>query len=425
MDNEKTLERAVLIGLDTDGCSDADAVTDASLDELSELLKTAGGVCEARVIQRRSSPEPRTFIGTGKAREIAEIIKNLELTLAVFDNELSPAQTKNLEEILGVRVIDRSTLILDIFASRAQSREGKLQVELAQYKYLLPRLSGHGTSLSRLGGGIGTRGPGETKLETDRRHIRRRIARLEDELETVMRVRGEQRRARIKREIPLIALIGYTNAGKSTLLNALTDSQIHAANRLFDTLDPTARRFTVSDTVEAVLSDTVGFIRKLPHHLTRAFRATLEELLYADLLLHVVDASSPEMSAQISVVEGVIRELGASETPSLIVFNKCDMLGNTSDLPSGDGTVCISAKNKQNFDELKRKICTALSKTARRVTLDIPYDKSALVDLIYREGKVLSLSYNDDCISLEAVCDDRLYGRVMRGLGGEENDKQL
>ena len=425
MDKENIPEKAVLIGLATDGCDDFEAVTDESMDELEELLKTAGGVSEARVIQRRVSPEPRTFIGAGKALEIADIIKNLGLTLAVFDNELSPAQTKNLEEILNVRVIDRSTLILDIFASRAQSREGKLQVELAQYKYLLPRLSGRGAELSRLGGGIGTRGPGETKLETDRRHIRRRIARLETELETVMRVRGEQRRARIKREIPLVALIGYTNAGKSTLLNALTGSNIHAQNRLFDTLDPTARRFSVSDTAEVILSDTVGFIRKLPHHLTRAFRATLEELLYADLVLHVVDASSPQLSAQVRVVENVVRELGAADTPSITVLNKCDLLGDVSELFSEDGAVCISAKNGTNFDMLKEEICRVLSKISRRVTLEIPYGKSALVDLLHREGRVLSLDYRDDCVALEALCDDKLYSKVMRELGGSSHDKQL
>ncbi len=415
---KNTRELAVLIGLSSDADNDSDAVTDASMDELSELLKTAGGEEAARVIQRRTSPSPRTLIGTGKALEIAELIRNMELTLAVFDNELSPAQTKNLEEILGVRVIDRSTLILDIFASRAQSREGKLQVELAQYKYLLPRLSGRGTALSRLGGGIGTRGPGETKLETDRRHIRRRIARLETELETVMRVRGEQRRARLRREVPLVALIGYTNAGKSTLLNALTGSDIHAEDRLFDTLDPTARRCRISDTAEVVLSDTVGFIRKLPHHLTRAFRATLEELLYADLLLHVVDASSDEMLTHMAVVNGVIRDLGAGDTPTITVLNKCDILSDASSLPTESGTVCISARDGTNFDILRQEICRALSKISRRVTFNIPYEKSALVDLIHREGKVQMTDYRDDCIALEAICDDRLYGKVMRELGG-------
>ncbi|MBQ2840523.1 MAG: GTPase HflX [Oscillospiraceae bacterium] len=419
--NEEACERAVLIGLDADIYTDAEAVNDSTMDELAELLSTAGGEAVARVIQHRQSPEPKTLIGTGKAHEIAEFIASSDVTLAVFDNELSPAQTKNLEDILGVRVIDRSTLILDIFASRAQSREGRLQVELAQYKYLLPRLSGSGTALSRLGGGIGTRGPGETKLETDRRHIRRRISRIEDELENVMRVRGEQRRARIKREVPLVALIGYTNAGKSTLLNALTGSDIHAADRLFDTLDPTARKFRISDTAEVVLSDTVGFIRKLPHHLTRAFRATLEELLYADLLLHVVDASNPEMGAHALVVEDVIKNLGAGDTPRLCVFNKCDLVSDVSPFSHDADSVCVSAVTGDGFDELKEKICHALSLTSRRTELEIPYSKSALLDTLHREAKVLSVEYGETAIKVTALVDDRVFGLINHELRGDMN----
>ncbi len=417
--NEEIIERAVLIGLDADIYSEAEAVNDSTMDELSELLSTAGGEEAARVIQHRQSPEPKTLIGTGKAREIAEFIAANDVTLAVFDNELSPAQTKNLEDILGVRVIDRSTLILDIFASRAQSREGRLQVELAQYKYLLPRLAGSGASLSRLGGGIGTRGPGETKLETDRRHIRRRISKIEDELENVMRVRGEQRRARLKREVPLVALIGYTNAGKSTLLNALTGSDIHAANRLFDTLDPTARKFRISDTAEVVLSDTVGFIRKLPHHLTRAFRATLEELLYADLLLYVVDASNPEMGTHGLVVEEVIKNLGAGETPRLCVFNKCDLVADKSHFENDEDSVCVSAKTGVGFEELKQKICQALSMTSRRAEIEIPYAKSALLDILHREAKVISLEYHDEFILAITQVDDRVYGLINNELRGD------
>lgn len=417
--NEEIVERAVLIGLDADIYSEAEAVNDSTMDELSELLSTAGGEEVARVIQHRQSPEPKTLIGTGKAREIAEFIDASDVTLAVFDNELSPAQTKNLEDILGVRVIDRSTLILDIFASRAQSREGRLQVELAQYKYLLPRLAGSGSALSRLGGGIGTRGPGETKLETDRRHIRRRISKIEDELENVMRVRGEQRRARLKREVPLVALIGYTNAGKSTLLNVLTGSDIHAANRLFDTLDPTARKFRISDTAEVVLSDTVGFIRKLPHHLTRAFRATLEELLYADLLLHVVDASNPEMGTHGLVVEEVIKNLGAGDTPRLCVFNKCDLVADKSHFENDEDSVCVSAKTGDGFEELKEKICQALSMTSRRAEIEIPYAKSALLDILHREAKVISLEYRDEFILVTAYVDDRVYGLINNELRGD------
>ena len=414
--NKEIIERAILIGLDADVYSESEAVTDSTMDELAELLMTAGGEEAARVIQHRSSPEPKTLIGTGKAREIAEFIENNEITLAVFDNELSPSQTKNLEDILGVRVIDRSTLILDIFANRAQTREGRLQVELAQYKYLLPRLVGSSAALSRLGGGIGTRGPGETKLETDRRHIRRRIAKIEEELETVMRVRNEQRRARTKREIPTVALIGYTNAGKSTLLNALTDSDIHAANRLFDTLDPTARKFKLSDTAEVILCDTVGFIRKLPHHLTKAFRATLEELLYADLLLHVVDSSNPEMAAHGIVVEEVIKNLGADATPRLTVFNKCDLVTDTSPFEHDVDSVCISAVTGRGFDELRKKICEMLHLTSRKVCFEIPYSKSALLDLLHREAKVEKCEYEAEFISVSAFVDDKTYGYITNEL---------
>ena len=423
MDSEKILERAVLIGLAADIYTEDEKTDEATLNELSELLSTAGGVEVGRILQNRPSPSPKTLIGTGKAEEIRDFIEANDISLAVFDNELSPAQTKNLEDILGVRVVDRSTLILDIFASRAQSKEGKLQVELAQYKYILPRLAGGSTSLSRLGGGIGTRGPGETKLETDRRHIRRRISRLEEELETVKNVRNEQRRSRLRREVPLVALIGYTNAGKSTLLNMLTGAGIHAENRLFDTLDTTSRKFKISETSEVVLSDTVGFIRKLPHHLTRAFRATLEELLYADLLLHVVDASNPEFSEHGRVVEKVIDELGAGEIPKLTVFNKCDIAENLSDFPKREGCVCISAKTGEGKDELCKKICEALSKTEREVLFEIPYNKSALLDILHREGKVISQEYGNTAIAVKAIVNDKIYGKINRELGGEAHDE--
>lgn len=423
MDIEKTVERAFLVGLCADVYTTAENATDASMDELSELLMTAGGEEVARAIQNRHSPEAKTLIGKGKAEEIAQFVSENEITLVVFDNELSPAQTKNLEDIMKVRVIDRSALILDIFASRAQSREGKLQVELAQYKYILPRLAGGSTSLSRLGGGIGTRGPGETKLETDRRHIRNRISRLEEEINEVSRVRGEQRRARIKREVPLVALIGYTNAGKSTLLNTLTGSDIHAADRLFDTLDTTSRKFRISDTAEVILSDTVGFIRKLPHHLTKAFRATLEELLYADLILHVVDINNPDLVEHIEVTNEVISSLGADKIPKLLVYNKCDLVLNISDYARDENSVFISAKTGEGREELCRKICKALEKTERCATFTIPYDKAALLDLLHRESKVLSLEYVAEGALVEVIVDDRLYGRINRELGGGQNDE--
>ena len=275
---QHTIDRAVLVGLNADGFRPEQTATDATLEELRNLLETAGGVCTAMVLQNRHSPDPHSFIGEGKAKEVSELVQATGANMVIFDNELSPSQIRALEELTGAVVLDRSALILDIFAQRARTAEGRLQVELAQYRYLLPRLSGMGTSLSRLGGGIGTRGPGETKLETDRRHIRRRIAKLEQDLEAVRQVRATARDRRIHASIPVAALVGYTNAGKSTLLNHLTGAEIPANNRLFDTLDTTTRRLQVSDTLSVLLSDTVGFIAKLPHHLVSAFRATLEEL---------------------------------------------------------------------------------------------------------------------------------------------------
>lgn len=315
MPQEHGIDRAVLVGLHADCFSKEETATNATLDELEALLETAGGQCTAKVLQNRRTPDSRTFIGAGKAAEIRQLAENTEANMAIFDNTLSPSQIRVLEEILGVTVLDRSALILDIFAQRAKTAEGRLQVELAQYQYLLPRLSGMGTSLSRQGGGIGTRGPGETQLETDRRHIRSRIAKLEEELTQVRQVRAVQRRQRIKNSVPVVALVGYTNAGKSTLLNRLTGAGIPANNRLFDTLDTTSRQWTVSETLSVILSDTVGFIAKLPHHLVDAFRATLEELSFADLLIHVIDASDPERDSHIAVVDKLVEQLAKPGVP--------------------------------------------------------------------------------------------------------------
>lgn len=420
MDTKK--ERAILVGLNCPTLPSTLAVTDTTLDELEELFHTAGGEVLARVIQNRISPEPKTFLGTGKAKEVGELSENLSATLIVFDNELSPAQTRNLEDVIGVRVIDRSTLILDIFASRAATREGKLQVELAQYKYILPRLTGRGIELSRLGGGIGTRGPGESKLETDRRHIHRHIAKLREELADVRKNRSEQRRARIKREIPLVAIVGYTNAGKSTLLNTLTDSKISAQNRLFDTLDPTTRRYQASDTLEVVLSDTVGFIRKLPHHLVDAFKATLEELSYADLLLHVIDASSPDWRDHVSVVESIISELGAGEKPAITVFNKIDLCADIHDLLHGEDIVMISAATSQGISELRSAICKALDRGLYTLRINLPYAHANLLDLLHREARVLSLEYQPEHVTVCTVCNEKIYGRVRKFVvEGEES----
>lgn len=409
---DKKTERAILAGLNSPAFPPELAVTDATLDELEELFSTAGGEVAARVVQNRQTPEPRTFLGTGKAQELGEQARALGATLIVFDNELSPAQTRNLEDITGIRVIDRSTLILDIFAMRAATREGKLQVELAQYKYILPRLTGRGVELSRLGGGIGTRGPGESKLETDRRHIHRHIAKLREELDDVRKNRQEQRRARTKREIPLVAIVGYTNAGKSTLLNTLTGAEISAQDRLFDTLDPTTRRYQASDTLEVVLSDTVGFIRKLPHHLIEAFKATLEELSYADLLLHVIDASSPEWRAHAEVVARIVAELSAGDTPTITVFNKIDRCPDRAELPRGENMVFISALQGNGLDALRQAICRALDRGLYTLRLALPYAQAGLLDLLHREGRVLSVEYEAAHIAVCAVCNEKLRGRV-------------
>lgn len=411
---DKIQESAILAGLNSPVFLEGSQVTDATLDELEELLNTAGGVAVARVIQNRATPEPKTLLGTGKAEEISELAKRLDATLIVFDNELSPAQTRNLEDIIGVRIIDRSTLILDIFASRAATREGKLQVELAQYKYILPRLTGRGVELSRLGGGIGTRGPGESKLETDRRHIHRHIAKLREELEDVRKNRGEQRRSRIKHEIPLVAIVGYTNAGKSTLLNTLTGSEISAKNRLFDTLDPTTRRYEVSDTLEVVLSDTVGFIRKLPHHLVDAFKATLEELSFADLLLHVIDASNPDWHDHVRVVDSIVRDLDANDKPIITVFNKIDLCENPEDLPHGEEIVSVSARTGEGLDSLRNNMAKLLDRGLKNVALALPYSDAGLLDMLHREAKVLDIKYLPEYIAIQVICNERIFGRMRK-----------
>ncbi|UOO38766.1 GTPase HflX [Oscillospiraceae bacterium CM] len=389
--------------------------TDDSMDELEALLETAGGVAVGRVLQNRQTPEPRTFIGDGKVREVKALLDAAGATLAVFDNELSPSQMRALSEDLAVRVLDRSSLILDIFAQRARTREGRLQVELAQYKYLLPRLTGMWTHLERQAGTsapIGTRGPGETQLETDRRHIRRKIAKLEEELEAVRQIRATQRRRREKNGVPVVALVGYTNAGKSTLLNSLTQADISAQNRLFDTLDTTTRHLKISDTLEVLVSDTVGFIRKLPHHLVEAFKATLEELQYADLLLHVIDASSPLWIDQARVVDALILELGAEETPRLEVFNKCDKALSVTH-PKGSDMVDISARTGEGVEALFQKIEEILEKKKKKVTLRLPYEQGGIVEMLHREASVTRLSYLDDCIEIEAVLNPETYGRLQ------------
>lgn len=407
----KTQDRAVLVGLNADCFTKEQTATDETLEELEALLETAGGFCTAKVLQNRHTPDAHSFIGEGKAQEVRMLAEATESTMVIFDNELSPGNIRALEEIIGVPVLDRSALILDIFAQRAKTREGRLQVELAQNKYLLPRLSGMGTSLSRQGGGIGTRGPGETKLETDRRIIRERINRLEAELEQVRQVRSVQRERRIKNSIPVVAIVGYTNAGKSTLLNKLTGAGIPANNRLFDTLDTTSRQLTVSDNLDVVLSDTVGFIAKLPHHLVNAFHATLEELEYADLLLHVIDSADPNREEHIAVVDKLIAQLAKPGTPVLRCYNKSDLV-SPEDIPTGDDVVAISAANGTGCAALLAAIERALERARHHVMLCLPYSMGGQVETLHDNAQVLRVDYTADGIEIETVLNDILYGRL-------------
>ena len=401
--------------------------SEISMQELAALVETAGGQAVGMMIQNRPTPDPRSFIGDGKVAELKEFIEMNNCDLAVFDNELSPSQMRVLGEELGVKVLDRSGLILDIFAQRAQTREGQLQVELAQYKYLLPRLTGMWTHLERQAGTsgkgpIGSKGPGETQLETDRRHIHRKIDKLKEELEEVRRVRNTQRQRRMKNEIPVVAIVGYTNAGKSTLLNAITGAGIPANNRLFDTLDTTTRLLTVSDTLDVVISDTVGFIRKLPHQLVEAFKATLEELEYADLLLHVIDLSNPQWAQQAQVVDDLIRELKADHIPCLRVYNKCD-LAFSGALPREKDSVYISAKTGEGIKRLLQAVDEKLDKGTRRVTIHLPYDKAGLLDGLYREAKVENVEYGET-VDVTAVCTPRIMGQLKDYIEGWQEEKE-
>ena len=404
-------ERAVLVGLNADCFTQAQTATDETLEELEALLETAGGFCTGKVLQNRHTPDAHSFIGEGKAEEVRMLAEATQCTMVVFDNELSPGHIRALEEIMGMPVLDRSALILDIFAQRAKTKEGRLQVELAQYQYLLPRLAGMGKNLSRQGGGIGTRGPGETKLESDRRHIRERITRLKNELEQVRQVRSVQRERRMKNSVPVVAIVGYTNAGKSTLLNRLTGAGIPANNRLFDTLDTTSRQLSVSDNLDVILSDTVGFIAKLPHHLVDAFRATLEELEYADLLLHVIDASDPNREEHIEVVDGLIAKLAKPGTPVLRCYNKADLVEKT-EIPIGEDVVAMSAAKGIGMDTLLKAIENALGQSRHHVVLTLPYSMGGMVDKLHSGAKVNSVDYTDVGIVVDAVLDEILYGRM-------------
>ena len=408
---KKEIEKAVLVGLNAGIFSREENATEQTLDELEALLETAGGECVAKVLQNRPAPDPHSFIGEGKVEEVRQLLETTGANLVLFDNDLSPSQQRALESMTGVMVMDRSGLILDIFAQRAKTREGRLQVELAQYKYLLPRLTGMWTHLERQEGSIGTRGPGETQLETDRRLIRRRIQKLEEELREVRKIRGVQRERRIKNSVPVVAIVGYTNAGKSTLLNHLTGAGIPANNRLFDTLDTTTRQLTVSDTQDVLLSDTVGFIAKLPHHLVEAFKATLEELEYADLLLHVIDASDPERDNHIQVVEKLISQLAKPGIPVISCYNKADLVDD-DDIPRGENCLAISAKSGINMDKLLSLIEKNLDKGLHKAVFLLPYSMGGMVDTLHSQAKVLSVEYEADGIRVESICDDALYGKL-------------
>lgn len=403
-------EKTILAGLDAGVFSKEETATEETMAELEALLETAGGTCVGMLLQSRPTPDPHSFLGEGKAEELRQAVEATGADMVIFDNDLSPSQIRSLEQITGVTVIDRSALILDIFAQRAKTKEGRLQVELAQYQYLLPRLSGMGASLSRQGGGIGTRGPGETRLETDRRHIRARISRLQQELKEVRRIRSVQRQRREKNSVPVVALIGYTNAGKSTLLNALTGAGIPANNRLFDTLDTTTRRLRVSDTLEVLLSDTVGFIAKLPHHLVEAFQATLEELQYADLLLHVIDASDPNREDHMAVVEKLAAELAPQGVPMIEVYNKADLI-EPQFIPIGENRIAISASSGTGLDKLLSMIDQKLDTGVRRLQLLLPYSAAGELDRLHREARVFLVEYENDGIRVDAALNREQQGR--------------
>lgn len=395
---EKLKTRAILVGADT-----GEFDCDASMDELSELAKTAGAEVIARVVQKRDAYVSATVIGEGKLDEVRELCGSLNAELLIFDCELTASQIRNIEDETDVRVIDRTMLILDIFAGRAVSREGKLQVELAQLRYRLPRLMGIGASLSRLGGGIGTRGPGETQLETDRRHIRRRIDKLAAELKELEERRGYARTRRKKDSVQVGAIVGYTNAGKSTLLNLLTGADVLAEDKLFATLDPTSRAIELPDGRSLLLVDTVGLIRRLPHHLVEAFKSTLEEAACADIIIHVCDVSDPEAAEKADVTLKTLAELGAAEIPVVTVLNKCDKL--EENIPVDETTVKISALKGEGIDRLLEVIAANLPETSKRMKLLLPYAKAGLSAVIRENGKVFSEEYTESGILVDALVD--------------------
>lgn len=415
----KSEEKALLVAVKYPSTSDFDL--EESLAELEQLTLTAGATVTARVVQEREAPHLRTFIGPGKAKEIADVTQEADISLVIFDNDLSPSQQRNLEEIISapIKIVDRTALILDIFAQRAHSKEGKLQVELAQANYRLPRLRGRGIELSKLGGGIGTRGPGETKLEVDLRRIRKRVTHLKKELAHITQNRQIQRKKRRKENVFSLALVGYTNAGKSTLLNALTDSDVFTYNKLFATLDSTTRRLTLPNRQTVTISDTVGFIKKLPHQLIAAFRSTLDEVREADLLLHVIDISHPQVEDHIKAVETVLSEIGASELPRLEVFNKIDKLKPLEvaglKIRFSQGAF-VSALTKTGLDKLLARMEEASFDNLVKVELEIPFDEGKLIDEIYQLGEVIAKRYTSQGVNLTAKIEKEHLYRVKRYL---------
>ncbi|OCN01760.1 GTPase HflX [Clostridium sp. W14A] len=408
-ENKEKLERALLVEVDTGGYD-----AQASLAELYELTRSAGAQPFGAMTQKRPSQDAATCVGSGMMRQIAEFVQKYELNLLIFDCELTPTQIRNIERESGVRAVDRTMLILDIFASRAQSREGKLQVELAQLKYLLPRLGGRGSELSRLGGGIGTRGPGESKLETDRRHIRRRIDSLTAQIHDVEMHRRQISRRRKKDGFVTVAMVGYTNAGKSTLMNALTGAGVPAEDMLFCTLDPTARALRLPGGETVLLIDTVGLVRRLPHHLVRAFRSTLEQAAEADIILNVCDASSPEAPAHLDVAKSLLSELGCGDRPVIPVLNKCDLIPDLGEIPMIGHAVRISAKTGEGLNQLLQTIEDNLEAPSMRVRLLLPFTESGLEAEIRKNGSVESEEYTENGFMLTANIPPDLSGALSK-----------
>ena len=408
-ENKIEPEKAVLVAVDT-----GDYDCESSLDELEELAKTAGAIVLGRVWQKRDKPDSATFLGSGRLEELGEFCENNEADLVIVDSEISPAQLRNIEKETKTRVVDRTTLILDIFADRARTNEGKLQVELAQLKYSLPRLMGQGTKLSRLGAGIGTRGPGETKLETDRRHIRRRIKALEDELDALEKRRGLARTRREKDGVETVVIVGYTNAGKSTLMNTLTDAGVLAQDKLFATLDPTSRALTLPDGRKVMLIDTVGFIRRLPHNLVEAFKSTLEEAVSAKVILNVCDASDPECAIHLEVTDDLLEELGCSGKPVIPVFNKCDLPEADTDAVRRPGAVMISALENKGLDELLNAIAKALPPTRAKAKMLIPYSDGASAAILRKDSIISFEEYRPEGLYFELTADVGMIDRFQK-----------